>query len=82
MEQFVKSSPKDYGESLYIFVKDITPAGTSLMTFISHKANFQDGLRRQRRKTQFLFALKRCLDELGIRFQLPEQNVKLIAPVA
>jgi hypothetical protein len=61
---------------------DILDMGTDnmMMTFrfsIPFKGNWQDGGKRWKNRTDYLFELKRIMMDLGIKFRLPTQQIAI-----
>lgn len=79
MLEYVSKNSRTYRP---ICAMDILDMGMSnVMTIqisLEHKGNWQNGAKRWSSRTAFLFHLKKQLNELDIRFELPNQKVALI----
>ncbi|KAJ2999833.1 hypothetical protein HDV02_001611 [Globomyces sp. JEL0801] len=79
IQAFVESQPKDYNSPISLNVSEITPGGlVKLGIFLNYKGNWQDSVRKSKRKTAFLFKLIEAGQDLGIDMQFVEVvNVKM-----
>jgi hypothetical protein len=78
MLEFVKNNPKIYLPDCTLNIVDV--GFTNMMSYrfnIPYKGNWQDGKRLVTRQL-WLVELKRIIIELGIKFELPVQPVKII----
>ncbi|TPX61124.1 hypothetical protein SpCBS45565_g07327 [Spizellomyces sp. 'palustris'] len=77
MVDFVKSEPREFQGVCDIHISDIENLNKlKVNVILKHKGNWQDGSRRWNRRTMacFMFALKKNLLELGIRYATPPQH--------
>lgn len=74
--EYVTLKPKLYRPECLLAILDMGTANMlTLRLSIPHKHNWQDGAKRWNVQTDFLFALKKNLLILGIKFVLPVQPV-------
>ncbi|KAJ3035964.1 hypothetical protein HDV00_003258 [Rhizophlyctis rosea] len=74
MLEFVQSESREFQPTCDIHITEIEELNKMKCTIgLKHKGNWQDAGKRMNRRTRFFFALKRNIEELGIRYAKPPQ---------
>ncbi|KAI9004677.1 Mechanosensitive ion channel-domain-containing protein [Gaertneriomyces semiglobifer] len=72
MIEYVKSEPREFQPVCDMHILDIENQNKVKLSFIlKHKGNWQDGSKRWNRRTMFMYALKRELVALDIKYMMP-----------
>ncbi|KAJ3300126.1 hypothetical protein HK104_004046, partial [Borealophlyctis nickersoniae] len=72
MLDFVQAESREFQPTCDIHVQEFIETNLMKVTVsLRHKGNWQDGAKRTQRRTRFMFALKKYIEELGITYTKP-----------
>ncbi|KAJ1898109.1 hypothetical protein LPJ66_002955 [Kickxella alabastrina] len=81
MNNYVEENPRDLVGPIGFNIDLLENSNRILISLgISHRSNWQDGGKRALVKTQFSFALRHHINELGLKYALPLQPVTMVPP--
>ncbi|KAJ2223729.1 hypothetical protein H4R99_004851 [Coemansia sp. RSA 1722] len=81
MNEFVDENPRDYSGPIGYNIDLLENTNRiQISVGINYKNNWQDGGRHYSIKTQFAFALRHAIKDLGLRYALPLQPVTMVQP--
>lgn len=78
VKEYLESKPKQWNPSHSVQVKDIVDVDKMIMAlYVTHTINFQNAAEKGNRRSDLVLELKKILEELGIRYHLLPQEMRI-----